>query len=237
MHATSETTEPAPGPLDRTAAPDAQNLRQRITRRSWDYIRGVTATAAGAVRRAPGEAGNHSLEMFAKLAATDPRRALRLVRRARRLAPRRAFLAEAEAILTARCHGWEAAEALLERTGRRRPVMTGAAAALLRSAAAPALDLALPVRDRRVHLPEAEAADIVIYTAAFGTDPLPASMFHSIPGLRLICLTDRPEQGVPGWQSVAAAPPVADPAQRRTWCAIMAHRALAEAAPDASASL
>lgn len=229
-----ETAETAPMttlPRDRPVPAAADGLGARIRRRAWSFVLDKAAGVGDAARQAPQRLGAGGAAALCKLAAAAPARMLGLARTARRVRPGSAFLVQAEAILTARARGWDAAGALfLDPRARRTP---GAAQALLRRRATPPLDLALPARDRPAHLPEAAAARIVVYTAVFGADPAPPPLFYEIPGLRFVCLTDRADLAVPGWRSAPAAPP----APAAAWCRILAHRALAQAAPQAEASL
>ncbi len=199
--------------------------------------------AAGAARRAPGRISSRGLAVLRKLAIIDPARVLGLARGARKVAPRSAFLAEAEAMMTARALGWDAAAPLFQALRR-----DGSATALLRHRQAPAIWPALPAAQRPAALTEAEARSIVIYTTAFGAGPEPAPLFHGVPGLRFLCLTDRADLAVAGWETVTlpAAPEMtsemapempADPAAAAAWARILPHRALAAAAPGARASL
>ena len=108
------------------------------------------------------------------------------------------FLAEAEALLAVRVHGWRAAA---PRFAALPPPDGGPSAAeLLRAGQGPGLDLALPVR-RAGGLSRAEAERIVVATARFGDGPLPAPPFQELPGLRFLLLADR-DLAVPGWETV-----------------------------------
>ena len=137
-------------------------------------------------------------------------------------------------MLTSRALGWDAAAPLF--SALRPEARTGAAAALLRHRQTPAIWPALPAAHRPAALTEAEARGIVIYTTAFGEGPEPAPLFHGVPGLRFLCLTDRADLAIPGWETVI--PPAApEGPEAGAWARILPHRALAGAAPEARASL
>lgn len=190
------------------------------------------ARATVALRRAPGAMRGQGLRALRKLTLVDPGKVLGLIRRARAIAPGSAFLIQGEAMLTARVKGWEAAAPLYAAAQARGT--RGAARALLRWRPAPAIWPALPAPARAASLTEAEARAMVVYTVAFGDDAGPTPLFHGGSGPRFLCLTDRADRTVPGWETVVVAPPVARAAD---WCRILPHRALAEAAPEARASL
>ena len=174
------------------------------------------------------------MAMLHKLADRDPARALTLVRQARRISLGSAFLAQAEAILTARSRGWAAAAPLF-RAALAVPPGTGAG--ILRGRAAPALAPAQPAPERPAAVSAEVLARCLVYATAFGAEPAPLPVHAALPGLRFLLLTDRPERTVEGWQTVPVAPETADPALAGPWCRILAHRALAAAAPDAEVSL
>ena len=233
--------QPAPPPASQTPGtrPSAPppDLGKRIRLRSWALVQDTIENAAGAARRAPRKISSRGLAVLRKLAIIDPARVLGIARAARKLAPRSAFLAQAEAMMTARALGWDAAAPLFEAF---RAEGGGAASALLRHRQAPAIWPALPAAQRPAALTEAEARSIVIYTVAFGAGPEPAPLFHGVPGLRFLCLTDRVDLAVAGWETVALAPSLGAPgtAERAAgWARILPHRALALAAPEARASL
>jgi hypothetical protein len=215
-------------------AESAPGLGQRLRKRTWEAASARSAGAASAVRGTPARIGASAHAAFAKLAEVAPDRALRLVRHARRMGRGSAFLAGAEAMLTARVAGWERATPLFERLVETHG--PGAAAGLLRAQPTPPLDLALPDLDRAADLPPETAARIVVYTTALGAGPLPRPMFHAIPALRLVCLTDREGLALPGWEA-APLPAEADPHRPAAWARALPHRALAAAAPGAEASL
>jgi hypothetical protein len=171
-------------------------------------------------------------------AARDPAEALAMVARARRLFGQRRFLAEAEALLTARARGWAAAAPLIARIAADGEALTGpGAAALLRAPGpAPATDLARPARDRPHDLPTDAAARIVVYTARFGTRPVLPPLFALTDRLRFLCFTDHPVE-VPGWECLPSAQPDLDGAAAEAFHRIRADTVLAEAAPAAEFSL
>ena len=235
-----------PGPASASAIPTPglkpvappPDLGRRIRARSWALVLDAFANATGAARRAPGMASSRGLAVLRKLAIIDPARVLGLAKAARALAPRSAFVTETEAMMTARALGWDAAAPLF--AGLRPEARNGAAAALLRHRPAPAIWPALPAAHRPAALTEAEARSLVIYTVAFGEGPEPAPLFYGVPGLRFLCLTDRTDLAIAGWETVAppASPGTpADPAAAAAWARILPHRALAGAAPGARASL
>ena len=216
------------------AAP-ARPLHHEIRRRTWTWLQSASGKATLAVRGVPAAAADRGVAVLRKLAVRDPARALELVRRARRVSPGSAFLAQGAAILTARACGWTAAAPLfLGPAARRAP---GAAAGLLRGRPAPALALALPAPGRPDTLPAGILGRIVVYATAFGAEPLPQPVHDAMPGPRFLLLTDRAERRVPGWETVVTAPEAADPALAGAWCRILAHRVLAAVAPEAEASL
>ena len=233
-----------------------QWLRRSRAGRAWRLFRSQAKGLAHATRDPVGR-GRAALQdatvaRLARLARAEPQRALALARQAQRIWPRARFVFEAEALLIARLEGWAKATPFFERLAQRRAVLTGpsAAAALIAAVEWPGsgsnsgvnsglnsgLTLALPARDRPVHLPPEAAARIVIYTAVFGDMAPPAALMQQIEGLRCLCLTDR-EIAVPGWETVRIAPPVVEPVRAAAWCKILPHRALTDAAPDAEASL
>ena len=181
-----------------------------------------------------------------------PGRLLPPVRFARRLAPRTGprarFLAEAEALLTARARGFAAAAPLFAEIAALPPAGaapgTPAAAALLRPASPGPVRLAIPLAPRPSFVPAAEAAGTVVMTAAFGHPPVLPPVAGIAERVRFLCFTDRLTDGpaaVPGWTMLppaAGSPdPAADPAAATAFHKIRAAEVLAEAAPGARASL
>ena len=155
---------------------------------------------AGTLRTARTRIAAAGLSRLAVLAATRPDRLLGPVGLARRLWPQGRFLAEAEALMVARSRGWRAAAphfARLSDPGNPR-AGTPALALLAPPAPGPGVRLALPATGRPATLTAAEAAEIVVYTAAFGRAPGPAPVFEPGAPLRFFCFTDRlPADGLP----------------------------------------
>lgn len=202
----------------------------------------AAAAAAGAweavLARARATLRDARLARLRALTAGDPAAALARIARARRRRPRARVLAETEALIVARRDGWAAAAPLLVRLAGLPPRAAGApaAAAVLRDPApGPALELALPDRDRPAALPRAVAARVVLYTAAFGDSPPPPPLFQAVPGLRALLLTDR-ALAVPGWET-RAADPDPDPVRALHFARIRGPELLAAAAPGTQASL
>lgn len=234
---------PAPASAAATAIPSGagrRSFRQKLVRQSWEALQAGGGAAAARVRRLPGALGGRGAALLHRLGMAEPARALALVTRARRLAPRSAFLARAAAILTARAEGWAAARPLFEAAGGEAAGRE-VGASLLRGRWAPAAALALPAA-RPAEFDPAEpgstvASGLVVYTTALGDEPPPAPVFAGPPGLRLVCLTDRPLD-VPGWEALLPPAEAGDGAGGASaWCRIHPALALAEAAPEARASL
>lgn len=215
------------------------SARARITREVQVGIEDAWTRARRALAATPAATGARTAALLCRLGVAQPARALALVRKARLMRRRSAFLAQAEAVLTARTRGWEAAAPLFEApVARARP---GAALGVLRGRPTPGVDLALPAADRPATPPPEIARGIVIYTTAFGAEPPPAPLFQTPGGVRRICFTDRRDLDVPGWET--APPPQgapdagADPVRTALWARILPHRLLERAAPGAEASL
>jgi len=200
----------------------------RQPRRAWRL-------SARLLRQGRAEIGRRSLAKIRARALADPARSLRLVRRL----PKGRLRAEAEALLVARTRGWEAAAPLFERLaagGRAAPGPGGAAFLLRPRPPVPALDLAVPVRDRSVDIPAALAARIVVYTACFGREPLLPPLLDT-GGVRFLCFTDA-TISVPGWElRPAASGAPGSPRAAEAFHKIRAGTVLAEAAPEAEFSL
>lgn len=238
-------TAPAPGPTPPGPIPGPASARiplgRKIRRRIWAVIAETTADTLAAARRAPSRFGTQGMKGLSRIGLADPGRLLRLVSKARRVAPGNAFLAQAEAVLTARSRGWEKAAPLF--TGKARATR-GAAGELLRRRLDPAIWPTLPAPTRPSFLDPELARRIVVYTTAFGAEALPAPLFQKPVGPRFILLTDREDlpgdlQGdhsVAGWETHRLIPPVA-PDLADAWARVHPCEALAEAAPDAEASL
>ena len=209
--------------------------------------RGVTKTAGFAVRGVTQAArrGRARLQRSAMARLRDaglsrPDRLLGPLKAARRLLPSRLFLAQAEALLTARARGWAAAAPLFARIAdpAARPVLTGSPATSMLRPAVPAraIALAIPARDRPSFVPEAEAGRTVVYTAIFGRAQALAPAFGIADRVRFLCFTDQPVSA-PGWRILPPAVPAGDPAAAAAFHKIRAAEVLGQAAPDAEASL
>jgi len=222
------TAGPRSGPRP---APGAVKSVKRLALRG---LHGTQALAAAGRARL----GEAALARLQAAAARDPAEALALVARARRAFASRRFLAEAEALLTARAHGWAAAAPLVERLAREGAALTGpGAAALLRPPCpAPAADLALPDPARPPDLPRKAAAEIIVYTARFGARPVLPPLFALTDRLRFLCFTDHPV-AVPGWECRPSARPDLAGAAAEAFHRIRAEAVLAEVAPEAGFSL
>ena len=221
------------GPPAVTPAPPAPpGLAWRALRYARRRAVAAGGAAAAALARARDERRAARMAKLRALALADPAAALDRVTRARRLRGAR-FLAEAEALLAVRVHGWRAAA---PRFAALPPPDGGPSAAeLLRAGPGPGLDLVLPVR-RPGALPRAEAGRIVVATARFGDGPLPAPPFQELPGLRFLLLTDR-DLAVPGWETVRVPAPDPDPARAMLLARIRGAELLAGLVPEAGASL
>ena len=173
-------------------------------------------------------------------ARMHPDRLLPPVRFARWLVPRARFIAEAEALLTARAHGFAAAAPLFAEIAARPPAGVPAAAALLRPASPGPIRLAIPLAPRPSFIPAVEAAGSVVVTAAFGRPPVLPPVAGLAGRVRFLCFTDQPT-AVPGWTIMPAAAgspdPAADPAGATAFHKIRAAEILAAAAPGARVSL
>ena len=209
--------------------------RRNPIARAWGFSARLARARRDTLRRM-------SADRLTSLAFDRPQRLLGPVRAARRLLPGRLFLAQAEALLVARARGWAAAAPLflgLAEPAARAALSGPAAAPLLRSDAVTgaALTLAIPARARASVLPPETAADLVIYTAVFGRPrPLPP-VFGVAERVRFLCFTDQ-AIAAPGWEIRAPATDApADPVQAAAWHKIRPEAALAEAAPEAVASL
>jgi hypothetical protein len=230
---------PGPDPSPGKPAPGA-TMRERLRRTAL----GATARGLRRLRRGTVEAigqgraalGAGSLARLRTLAETDPDRALRLVRRAQALMPRRRLFAEAEALLVARLEGWEAASPRFARLSAKALAGPPATALLREPRPDPALALALPDRDRPAALSREAAARIVLYTAAFGGDRPPPPPAGLPDGIACLCFTDR-DILAPGWRVERLAPGAAPPGLGRAFCQIRPDLVIPAVAPDAEASL
>ncbi len=152
----------------------------------------------------------------------------------RMVAPRNLALAQVQAVLTARLHGWEAAGPLfLQMEGWRRDRATAVSQRLLAAARPPkGMAVCIPRADRPLDLPSELAKRIVVYTACFGRRPYLPPQVGQPEGLRFLCFTDMPVSAE-GWEVIVTPPP----AGGQAFAAICPHRLLFEAAPDAEWSL
>ena len=153
-----------------------------------------------------------------------------LLRLARALASRRLAPAQAEALVTARVEGWDAA------APRFRAIAAGglrgapARGLLAPPAEQPAARLLAPDPARPTDLPREAAARIVLYTTAIGLRPQLPPLYGIPEGMRCICFTDA-DVAAPGWD--IRAPAQGGDAHHR----IRAEAVLADAAPQATQSL
>ncbi len=222
------------GSLAVPAAGDGSSLKTRAidalrkTRNGAQaQLRGLRA-AFGESRRAARGAVMARLGAFA---LAHPARASALARRAAGLLGGSSLLRDAQALTTARAHGWAAAA---EAAARAASGPAGAGAALLAPPSpTPPARLAVPAAARPAFLSDADAARVVVYTARFGDAPDPPPLFGLCDRIRFLCVTDRPDRDVRGWRAVSAP---ADPLATAR-CKILAAETLAEAAPDAETSL
>ena len=228
----------SPAPPPPPAAPGRRDLLRRAARFARRRALAAAAAAAAALARARAARAAARAARLRALALADPAAALAQVRRARRRGADARRLAEAEALLAVRAEGWAAAAAPFAALAALPPGGAGgseAAALLARPGRGPGLALALPAPGPAALPPEA-AARLALATARFGPGPPPAPLFQALPGLRCLLLTDR-DLAVPGWETVRVAPPDPDPARAMLYARIHAARLLADAAPEAEASL
>lgn len=207
----------------------AFDMRERLIkalRKGWRNARALLGRPFAAVRGAGRAARAGVLARVRDFGLAHPARALALTRLARRAAPRHSGLSGAEALLRARALGW-AALAPAQGTAAQ-----GAAALLAPPSPAAPSRLALPAAARAARLAETDAARIVVYTARFGEGPELPPVFGAPEGCRFLCFTDRPGE-TEGWRRIETAP---DPLALAR-CKILAAQTLAEAAPEAEASL
>jgi hypothetical protein len=203
-------------------------LRKRqLKEMSFAFLRSLPGQPARLVR-ATSEGSRAEIDAgLREWGLEDPPALLRLARRMRRVAPGWRFLAQVEALTTARSAGWDAAAPLF----RRLAEGAGApAAGLLAPPTDHPADLALPPTARPVHLDRATAERIVVYTCWTGSRPRLAPVLGAPEGLRFLCFSDHAAE-IPGWEIVPADPESGE-AHR-----ICPHRVLAEVAPRAEWSL
>jgi len=225
---------PAPPPA---AAPLPAAPRRNLIRRAGSFaVRNVTRAA----RRGRARLRRSAMARLRQAGLSRPDRLLGPLKALRRLLPSRLFLAQAEALLTARARGWAAAAPLFARIAdpAARPALTGAPAALMLRPAVPprAIALAIPARDRPSFVPEAAAGRMVVYTAIFGQPKALPPAFGIADRVRFLCFTDQAVTA-PGWRILPPAVPAGDPAEATAFHKIRAAEVLGRAAPDAAASL
>lgn len=222
---------PAPPPAPRSALPlRAWRAAGRLLDRAGERVAGAGRAGWDRMRAAARARAN-------ALARTHPGRLLPPVRLARRLAPGARTLAEAEALLTARVRGLDAALPLFAGLAAAPPAGT-----LLRPPTPGPVRLAVPAAPRPSFVPGDAAAETVVVTAVFGRRPALPPAGGLAGRLRLLCFTDvTPEEPAPGWTLVppaAGSPdPAADPAAATAFHKIRLPEAIAAAAPGARASL
>ena len=180
------------------------------------------------------------MAMLHKLAERDPARALALVRRAQRMRPRRgaAFLAQAEALLTARARGWAAAAPLFPPPPR--PRRGAAAAARRRSCRPPAARRCPRCAGPRPASRRRGAARCLVYATAFGAEPAPLPVLRRGRPASALPLAHRPAgAGGRGLGDAAAAARRPRPPTRRSPApgAGSAPPGARAVAPEAEASL
>ena len=175
------------------AAPVRRSFRQKLVRKSWAALQDGSAAALGqGARRAGGDRPARHRASCTGWPAADPARALGAG------APG----AAAAAGLGLPRPGAGDPDRPRPRLGRRpAPLFAAPAAARAPGAAAGAParppgpgGRARPARAASgpADLDPATAAALVVYTTAFGDEPDPAPVFAPLPGLRFVCLTDRP---------------------------------------------
>lgn len=169
-------------------------------------------------------------EAMQRTALDAPADLLPEIREARARSPQLLFPAQAEALLTARTAGWAEAAPMFRAIATAPLEGPGAQSLLAPPKPFPPATLAAPVPGRPIDLPPDVAARTVVYTVATGARP----PLHPVParpdGLRFLCFTDQ-ALAVPGWE-IRPLGQGNGPFHK-----ICAHRALAEAAPDADRSL
>jgi hypothetical protein len=212
-------TVPAPDSAARPAPPPAAAPlpaaapRRNLIRRAGSFaVRNVTRAA----RRGRARLRRSAMARLRQAGLSRPDRLLGPLKALRRLLPSRLFLAQAEALLTARARGWAAAAPLFARIAdpAARPALTGAPAALMLRPAVPprAIALAIPARDRPSFVPEAAAGRMVVYTAIFGQPKALPPAFGIADRVRFLCFTDQAVTA-PGWRILPPAVPAGDPAE------------------------
>jgi hypothetical protein len=221
-------------------------LGGRLGRRALDEFHQLRRSAIVWVGDVPGGVRARVERMGRRAVAEFPDASLNLVRGYRSVTRTRSAAARADAVLTARVHGWDAATARLAaappppsprllpaRSGRRPPLLAAVVAA---HRPAPVVAVASPTAPRAVELPRRVAERIVVYTARFGSDE-PLQPLHVVPeGVRFVCVTDR-VTGTGDWEVSIVDPPGVDAEHRQAWARIHPHEVLRAAAPDRDLSL
>ena len=244
--------DPPPVPVESPAPAPAATAAARgdLPGRAWRFaLREANQAARGTeawLAAAGGRLRGAGVKQLRRTALTHPARLLGPLAAARRLRPEARFLAEAEALLTARTRGWEAAAPFFTRLatlapgeGRATDPAGSLATRLLCAApaATPVPRLAIPAATRPSSLPAEVAAGIVVYTAILGTPRLLPPVFGLEGRIRLVCFTDQPVTA-PGWEIRPPAPAAtASGEAAAAFHKILPVETLAEAAPEASASL
>lgn len=216
-------------------APDTGGMPDRWR---WKGFRGYASIARRHLLRS-GRRGRRAAlqvlgEWLVRFGHRRPRALLATLVSLRIVAPRQLALAQMQAVMTARLHGWKATAPLFLRIESWRRGRVTALPQLLLAAARPAkgLGVCVPRNDRPMDVPAELASKIVVYTASFGRRPYLLPLIGQPEGLRFLCFTDTPVS-VPGWEVIATPPPEGGEA----FAKICPHRLLTEAAPDAEWSL
>lgn len=142
-------------------------------------------------------------DAFRAQALESPADLLPRIQRARRRQPDGLFLAQAEALLTARSAGWRAAAPLFRQLANdvRNGRLKGPAAVdlLAPERIAAVGEVVVPAAGRPIFLPRETAARIVVYTVAAGQRPPLHPALGMPSGLRFLCFTEQ-EVTAPGWE-------------------------------------
>lgn len=200
-------------------------------------MRRLLAHARGGALRMAAWTGRRGGLLLEDAAKARPAALLPWARLARRAPRSRASALQAEALLTLRSAGWDAAaplfRALQDEPGPDGPRRGSRAEALLpRRQACPHGKVAVPAARREAFLPPPVAARTVVYTVCLGPVPPLPLPFGFPAGVRLVCFTDRPV-AAPGWEVVRIDPSL-HAAQLHKLCP---HRVLQDVAPGTDRSL
>ncbi len=232
-HGEGAAAPPAPRPPEPLGPVRSYLRRRKVRDRGFALLRSLPGLPG---RLARGAADGGRAEIDAGLrdwGLENPAGLLRLAQRMRRVAPGWRFLAQVEALATARSAGWDAATPLFRHLAENaggRPSAGAPAAGLLAPPEDHPAELALPRGDRPAHLDRATAERIVVYTCWTGSRPPLAPVLGAPDGLRFLCFSDHAAE-IPGWEIVPAGPE-SDGMHR-----ICPHRVLADVAPGADWSL